>query len=299
MSEVLKKVATLLFWLFAIVAFGLMVSLTYSAIMKIFPGDQIKAIWGVSMFDFACVIWLMTFAFKSEGMGQRAGALINFILALLGTLGMVALEVLIGGQDLLTVDTSMGEKIVYLFIGITVANLCGIYWHHLTEPSVTDEIEQRSEMDKVTEEARAQASQQVREMLPEMGRVIAARYVQDVYSRLRLADPGAGGQVIDAVSRDVVASEPVRAKAEKKAVPWAGLFAPKQAASAPQNDLSRAIPVRVPVAVTASGIEQDGRYRGFRLENNTLVYTTPESYGTADEALAAVEGGGKTENRSF
>ncbi len=184
MKKVMSTAASILFLIFALVAFGLMISLSYSAVARIFPNDAIKPLWGVAMADVAALVWMLVFAFKAKGFVQRAAAALNFLLALAGTLALVSLETIMAGQDFISVGAQYGQWLVYLFIGLTACNIIGVYAHHLTDPEVLDEIEQRSDLDEVLADARRQARESNQAQLAALGAVIAARYRDDILVRL-------------------------------------------------------------------------------------------------------------------
>src|SRR6185369_5885188 len=91
---------------FSIAVLALLMSLTYGALQRIFPDSFTNQIWGLVMFDIAAMCWALIFVFQSRSVGQYAAAGIGFIVAFVGTLGMVAAEVILSGQNLAQINTA-------------------------------------------------------------------------------------------------------------------------------------------------------------------------------------------------
>jgi hypothetical protein len=186
MKSVMKYVALIAFALFALAVFALMMSFSYAALGRVYPGNMINQVMGLVLFDIGAVVWLITFAFKAEGGMQRAGALVCFIADFIGTLVLVALEVLIGGQTYVAVEPWVGQMLIYVFIAATVFNLAGIYFHHVMDPVVQSEIEDQSLIDDLQAEARRQAGEQNKIDTHDVGAQLAQRIQNNVRSRLGL-----------------------------------------------------------------------------------------------------------------
>src|SRR5690349_19574482 len=120
MKKVLASMSKLVAAAFSIAVLALLMSLTYGALQWIFPGSFTNQIWGLVMFDIAAMCWALIFVFQSRSTGQYAAAGIGFIVAFLGTLLMVASEVIISGQTLTPANVQeIGRWMVYGFIAVT------------------------------------------------------------------------------------------------------------------------------------------------------------------------------------
>lgn len=186
MKTVMRYVAQIVFALFGAAVFALMLSFSFSALQRVYPESLLNQGMGLVLFDVGAVAWLIVFVWKAKGGLQRAGALVLFALDFLGTLALVTIEVLLGGQQYVAVAPWVGQSLVYIFIAATVMNLVGVYLHHLTEPAVLAEIENQSMADEVEDEARRQAGEANRRDLPALGGQLAARLRADVRERLHL-----------------------------------------------------------------------------------------------------------------
>lgn len=140
MKKVLSKAAGILFSVFGIAILGLLMSLTFGALGKLFPDNFMNQIWGLVLFDIAAMIWALAFVFKSESTGQYAVAAIGFVAAFVGTLGMVAVEVLLSGQEYVEVQSWVGQWMVYGFIIVTAIHSALLYAHHATAPDIHQKI---------------------------------------------------------------------------------------------------------------------------------------------------------------
>lgn len=221
MRAVMSKVIQILFGLFGLAVFCLMISFSFSALGRVYPGNFLNQVMGLALFDIGAIVWLGSFVWYSRGW-QRAVSLVLFVLDFLGSLGLVAVEVLLGGQKYVTVAPWVSESLIYVFIGAVVANLAGTYMHHIMDPAVLAEIENQSMADDIEEEARRQAIVANKADMPSLGAQLAVRLRNDVRQRLKLTT--LAEQLFDApVSGE---TEPVKAAAPVKRVPRfiTGLF---------------------------------------------------------------------------
>lgn len=126
---------------FSIAVLALLMSLTYGALQRIFPDSFSNQMWGLVMFDIAAMCWALMFVFQSKSVGQYASSGIGFIVAFVGTLGMVAAEVILSGKDLAQIDTAqIGKWMIYGFIIVTAIHALLVYIHHGTAPEIAEQI---------------------------------------------------------------------------------------------------------------------------------------------------------------
>jgi hypothetical protein len=141
MKKVLGSISGFVFAAFGLAVLALLMSLTYGALQKLFPGNFANQMWGIVLFDIATMVWAVTFVFQSKSTAQYAIAAIGFITGFLGTLGMVAAEVMLSGQNLAQVDTSqIGQWMVYGFIVVTAIHVFLLYAHHASAPEIAEQI---------------------------------------------------------------------------------------------------------------------------------------------------------------
>lgn len=158
MNKVLAQGAKYIFGVFALAVLGLLISLTYQALGRIFPNRFDNQVWGLILFDIAAAIWAITFIFHSKSTTQYAVAGIGFITGLLGTLGMIAAEVTLG-SNLSNADTSkIGQWLLWAFIGATALHAVLIYVHHFGAPAIHEQIELGVARGSITTEAIKQAT---------------------------------------------------------------------------------------------------------------------------------------------
>ena len=159
MKKVLGAMSKFIAAGFSIAVLALLMSLTYGALQRIFPDSFSNQMWGLVMFDIAAMCWALMFVFQSKSVGQYAASGIGFIVAFLGTLGMVAAEVMLSGANLAQVDTAqIGKWMIYGFIGVTAIHALLVYVHHGTAPEISEQINVGVARGEITSEAIRQAT---------------------------------------------------------------------------------------------------------------------------------------------
>ena len=205
MKKVLGSAAGILFAVFSIAILGLLMTMTFGALGKLFPGNFVNQIWGLVLFDIAAMIWALVFVYKSESTKQYALAAIGFIAAFLGTLGMVAVEVLLGGQDFVTVEDWVGQFLVYGFVIMTALHSALLYAHHATAPDIREKIDVGIARGEIVTEAISQATKSLEEHKAALAQSIHADIVAQVKRDLGLAR---GGQVLDLPALPILEDKP-------------------------------------------------------------------------------------------
>lgn len=217
MKKVLGRMSGILFAVFCIAILGMMMSFTWGALTRLFPDSFTNRLWGMVMFDIAAMAWALAFVFKSESLGQYAAAGIGFIVGFLGTLLMVAAEVIMGGQSFVQ-NNSMGQYMVYGFIIVTVIHAGLVYLHHGSAPDIHQKINVGIARGEIETEAIRQATESLDIQKAMLASTIHSRIVDDVKRDLNLpvaVDPNVGFVPADPAQLPLY---PVQAqpKAEKK-----------------------------------------------------------------------------------
>jgi hypothetical protein len=162
MKKVIGTMAGFIFAAFSVGIIALLMTLTYQALGRIFPNNFQNQMWGMTVFDIAVICWALAFVYKSNSVVQYAATGTGFIVALLGTLGMVAAEVIIGGQNLAPEQLQrIGQWMVYGFIGVTVLHVVMLWVHHGGAPEIWSQIDLGISKSQVTDAARKQATSQI------------------------------------------------------------------------------------------------------------------------------------------
>ncbi|MBI1792966.1 MAG: hypothetical protein HYR70_02080 [Chloroflexi bacterium] len=195
MKKVIASAAGILFAVFSVAILGLLMSLTFGALGMLFPGSFTNQIWGLVLFDIAAMVWALVFVFKSESTSQYAIAAIGFIAAFLGTLGMVAVDVMLGGQTYVKVEDWVGQWLVYGFVIMTAIHSALLYAHHATAPNISEKINVGIARGEIVSEAVKQATQSLEVQKAELAKTIHEDIVNQVKRDLGLSR--AGRQVID------------------------------------------------------------------------------------------------------
>lgn len=189
MKQIFTTIAAILGGVFALLIFGLMLSLTFSVMGRLFPQSWQHQIWGLVLFDVAALVWFITFIFRSQGSGQRAVSLLLFVASLIGTLAMISAEVLLAGQNFVTVSPAVGRSVVYVFIAATAAHLIGLYTHHALTPSVLQAIKAQDLKDDLQEQAMTDAQGRFTARKAELGALLADGIERDLLADMSLPIP--------------------------------------------------------------------------------------------------------------
>ena len=193
MKKVLGAMSKYIFAAFGIAVLALLMSLTYGALQRLFPDSFSNQMWGLVMFDIAAMCWAIAFVFQSRSTGQYAAAGIGFIVAFLGTLGMVAAEVMLSGQNLAQFDTAqIGTWMVFGFIIVTAIHAALVYAHHATAPDIHEQINVGVARGEIVTEAIRQATGELETEKAMLAETIHKTIVEQVKRDLNipiLADP--------------------------------------------------------------------------------------------------------------
>jgi hypothetical membrane protein len=182
MKKVLASITKYVFAAFGIAVLGLLMSLTYQALQRIFPNSFANQIWGLVLFDIAAVCWAACFVFNSETTQQYAVAAIGFIAAFIGTLTMVGAEVLLSGQSLVQADpVQIGQWLVYGFIGTTILHAALLWGHTFGARDIREKIDVGIARGEIISEALHQATNGLDKEKAQLAHSIA----QDIASQVK------------------------------------------------------------------------------------------------------------------
>jgi apolipoprotein N-acyltransferase len=189
MKKVLQTTSKYIFAAFGIAVLALLMSLTYSALARIFPDSLVNRMWGLVMFDIAAMCWALAFTFGSQSTGQYATSAIGFIVGFIGTLFMVAAEVALSSGQIEGGD--IGKWMVYGFIIVTALHAALLYAHHATAPDIHEKINVGIARGEIVTEAINQATKQLDEQKAQLAYTIHNDIVSQVRRDLGLieADP--------------------------------------------------------------------------------------------------------------
>lgn len=224
MKKIMPHVAGVFFALFGLGVIALLMSYTFEALAYIFPDNFISQIMGMVLFDIAAIAWLGAFIYLCKSVMQYAFAFIGFLFGLMGSLAMVAIDVMLGGQAMIEAPEWINSALIYGFIAAAVVHVLLFYAYKLAGPEVSADISLGIETANITEEAMKQAENELLRERGAMGRVIAPRLMNNVRRNLGLPVLG-DANVIDLPAYDVL-------------------------------DQAKAIPVQIPAARPMSFVER-------------------------------------------
>jgi hypothetical protein len=181
MKKVLGSMSKFVAAAFSIAVLALLMSLTYGALQRIFPASFTNQVWGLIMFDIAAMCWALIFVFQSRSTGQYAAAGLGFIVAFLGTLLMVAAEVIFSGQNLAQIDTiEIGRWMIYGFIVVTALHAILVYAHHALAPEIAEQINVGVARGEVVTQAITDAAKTIESQKHELSQAIYNDIVSQV-----------------------------------------------------------------------------------------------------------------------
>lgn len=185
MKKVFQYIAGLLFAAFTVGMLGLLITITYAALQRIFPNNPDLQLWGLVLFDIAAIAWFLAFVFKSETVTQYGAAGAGFIAAFIGTLAMVAAEVLLGNGSA-TNAPEISRWMNYSFIGVTALHVGLLYLHHFGGPTVYGKVSTGIARGEIVSQAMNEATKALEAEKHILARTITAGIISDVKRDLGL-----------------------------------------------------------------------------------------------------------------
>lgn len=222
MKKIMPHVAAVFFSLFGLAVIALLMSYTFEALAYLFPDNFVSQLMGMILFDIAALAWLGAFIYLCKSVMQYTFAFIGFVFGLMGSLLMVAVDVMLGGQEMIAAPDWINSALVYGFIFTAVTHVVLVYSYKLAAPEISADISLGIETAQITEEGMKQAENELLRERGALGKVLAPRLMNNVRRNLGLP---VSGDVIDLPAYDV-------------------------------NDMTQAIPVQIPAARSMSFIER-------------------------------------------
>lgn len=196
MKKVLAIIAGFVFAAFSVGIIALLMTLTYQALGRIFPNNFQNQMWGMTVFDIAVICWALAFVYKSKSVVQYAATGTGFLVALVGTLAMVAAEVILSGNNVTPEQLQkIGQWMVYGFIGVTVLHVIMLWVHHGAAPEIWSQIDLGISKSQVTDAARKQATDQIEKEQSLLANDLASEIVSQIKRDLNISiavDPNVG-----------------------------------------------------------------------------------------------------------
>jgi hypothetical protein len=200
MKKMIPSVVAVFFSLFGLAVIALLMSYTFEALTYIFPDDFTAQAMGMILFDIAALAWLGAFIYLCKSVMQYAFAFVGFVFGLLGSLGMVAIDVMLGGQQMIEPPVWINSALVYGFIFAAAVHVILVYAYKLAGPEISAGISLGIETANITEEAMKQAEAVLLSQRGALGGVIAPQLVDNVRRNLGLP---VHGDVLDLPAYDV------------------------------------------------------------------------------------------------
>jgi len=200
MIKLLGPLAKTLFALFILAVFAGVMYYSFHALGLIFPGDLAGQMFGMALFDLAALVWFLVFVKNCQSTMQYVFSAIGFMLGIVGTLGLVGIEV--GISSGLLEAAPMAKPLSYIFLGALLGHLLLIYATHAAAPEISAEISLGVERAKITAQAEKDAERILMNNQAALSGPIADELVRRVLQDLNLQPRGA--DVLDLQALDVV-----------------------------------------------------------------------------------------------
>lgn len=175
MKRIMPAVGGIFFAAFSVAIVVFLLSLSWSALSRIFPENIVNQLFGLANFDFAALGWLLCFIYVAKGSAQRPIAFVMFMVSLLGTLVIVALEIGLstGWFEMASVMTPLS----ILLTVMTFLHMAAIYLFHLNDPEVAARIESESDKDAIIDQAQKDTTEALNVLRPGLARQLAQSQV--------------------------------------------------------------------------------------------------------------------------
>lgn len=184
MKKLVPYIAAFFFAVFVLGIFAAMMFYSWQGLANIFPNDLLGQGFGMLMFDLAALIWFSTMVYRSRSISQYVIAFVGFLVGLIGTLGLIGIEVGLSSGMLERAD--MVSPLTYIFIAVMVGHVVLIYSHHASAPEMAADISLGVEKAKITGRAEEAATRYLTDNIEGLSRPIAAELIRRVQNDLNL-----------------------------------------------------------------------------------------------------------------
>ena len=208
MLKLLGPLAGTLFALFIAAVFAGVMYYSFNALGLIFPGDLAGQMFGMALFDLAALVWFLHFVKNCHSTMQYVFSAIGFMLGVVGTLGLVGIEV--GITSGLLEAAPMAKPLSYIFIAALIGHLLLIYATHAAAPEISAEISLGVEKARIISKAERDAEKMLVDNMDVLSLPIANDLVRRVLLDLNLQQRQDG--VLELQAMDV--NTPAQASAE-------------------------------------------------------------------------------------
>lgn len=193
MKKLVPFIAAFFFAVFVLGIFAAMMFYSWQGLANIFPDDLLGQGFGMLNFDVAALVWFSAMVYRSRSIGQYVVSFIGFMVGLVGTLGLIGIEVGLSSGMLVRAD--MVKPLTYIFIGVLVGHVVLIYAHHASAPEMAADISLGVEKAKITGRAEEAATRYLTDNIEGLSQPIAAELIKRVKDDLNLRP--APGVVLD------------------------------------------------------------------------------------------------------
>ncbi len=204
MSKLIGSYIKPLFAAFSVAVFAAVMFYSWRALSIIFPDDLLGQIFGLLLFDMAALLWFGALVFLSVTIGEYVTASFGFMVGLLGSVGLIAIEVSISIG--LVTESAIAKPLTYIFIVVMVGHVVLLYARHASGEEFTAEISRGIERAKILQKAERQAARMIEKNSDAVVAALAQSMAADAL-KYALTQRG-GGNVLDLPALDVESEQP-------------------------------------------------------------------------------------------
>ena len=157
MKGLLSPIGKGMKFIFALVVFIFILSLSYGFARRVYPDNAMNQIMMLALYDFGAFVWYFTFKNSAEGTYQRAVCIGMFLISILGVVLLVGAETLTtdaANMAGITIETLRGYA-TWSVIGLGMLHLLATYLYSLVHPDSLNEIREKWRLERIQEHENA------------------------------------------------------------------------------------------------------------------------------------------------
>lgn len=185
-----RTIARGAFYALALGVWFWMMTNTLSVTQMIFPNQEgllggMLPYMALIMFDVGAVAWLFVFLRYSEGIAQRAIAVVVSFISLVGGIFLSVAHLYLGGQTLTSIPAEIGTWVLWAIGGMTLVHGVAIWASHLVNPEEMRLIKTQSMLDNGKALALDRAEAKLNERMDLIADSMSIEYAKNIETELR------------------------------------------------------------------------------------------------------------------
>jgi len=157
MKGLLSPIGKGLKFIFGLIVFIFILSLSYGFARRVYPDNAMNQIMMLALYDFGAFVWYFTFKNSAEGTSQRAICIGMFLISILGVVLLIGAETLTNSAASMagiSIETLRGYA-TWSVIGLGMLHLLATYFYSLVHPDSLNEIREKWRLERIQEHENA------------------------------------------------------------------------------------------------------------------------------------------------